>query len=735
MPSSTSPAVIGRYRIDALLGRGAFSEVYRAYDPQLDREVALKVPNVASERFLREARAAARLRHPHIVPVYDVGTEGDVRFLAARLISGQTLEEFLRNGPVEPQKAARIVGNLANALAYAHKQGIVHRDVKPANVMIDDKGAVFLLDFGLAHLRDEAEKITHDGTVLGTPAYIAPENAAGRKGDPLPASDQYSLGVVLYELLTGRVPFEGDAAVVLNKVLTQEPPSPSDVNDDVPLDLEVICLKAMARKPEDRYADCRELANDLRRFLEDEIILARPLGVLGRMWRWAKREPWFAGGVALATVSFLIGVSVPITLYVRTSIAKAEQEKARDDALAKKKEAEDGKRLADENAEKARQAAAEAEKATEEAKKQEQIAIEETAKAKREAEEAARAEQELKQRQGLTNHYQYVASLIRAQAETDPAKARALLDEVPAEMRGFEWRWLQVDPKKAPLQVVPATVTGITRMIPLDKGTLLLVEHPKGTDLYDVRKPAEAKLIVPAEPILATDGSIQTDRVAAIVGETRVVVSSLREGKQIASIPVADGKITAVALSSDGKTLATLTATGKLILWDADKGNELRSLKDLSGNERLRFSPDGRFLLTCSDKGAKLWEVESTKEAPVFTSVDEAIASEVFSPDSKRLSLSMPDGHVRTWNLEKKNVPVRLGRPPKAVCLAYSPDGKTLATGDATGNVHLWNAATGQEVVVLGKQNAAIVSLCWVADGTVLLSLCKDGSVMTSHAP
>jgi WD40 repeat protein len=279
-PPRDLPERIGRFQVRARLGAGSFGAVYLVYDPQLDREMALKVPQPgtlqnpqALERFLREARAAGRLNHPHIVPVYEAGGgdgQGDpAYYIASAYIPGRTLEQALADGAIDFRQAARVAQALAEALAYAHGLGIVHRDVKPSNVLLDEQGEAFLMDFGLAHRLYAATKnLTHAGMVLGTPAYMAPEQAAGRQGAPLPASDQYSLGAVLYEMLTGHTPFSGTPQVVLYHTLHSTPPAPRSLNPTIPPELERICLKAMARQPEERYSTCQELAEDLRRWLE-----------------------------------------------------------------------------------------------------------------------------------------------------------------------------------------------------------------------------------------------------------------------------------------------------------------------------------------------------------------------------------------------------------------------------------------------------------------------------------
>lgn len=277
---------LGRFRIIGVLGEGQHATVYRAWDEMLEREVALKVPRPgvlrserSLERFLGEARAQARLRHPRIVPVYEAGRAGDRHYIAMALIEGQSLADRLaEGGAMAPTEAAGAAAELAEALAYAHAQGVVHRDVKPANIRIDGAGAVHLMDFGIAYRPDSNEVPLKPGTILGTPAYVAPEQAESGRRDPLPASDQYSLGAVFYELLCGRPPFLGPASYVLFQATHHAVPSPRTVEPKVPRALASICLKALARDPERRYADCQALADDLRRWLVGENPQARRKG-------------------------------------------------------------------------------------------------------------------------------------------------------------------------------------------------------------------------------------------------------------------------------------------------------------------------------------------------------------------------------------------------------------------------------------------------------------------------
>jgi hypothetical protein len=327
------PQSIGRFQVRAELGSGAFGMVYRAYDPQLDREVALKVPRAGTlstpqrvSRFLREGRTAARLFHPHIVPVYDAGQDGGHFYIASAFIEGRTLADALGDGPFDFRRAAEVVHDLARALAYAHGERVVHRDVKPANVMLDGAGRPHLMDFGLARRQEGDEKLTQDGAVMGTPAYMAPELAAGEGTEAGPACDQYSLGVLLYELLAGAAPFAGPVDLVLYHAAHTEPRPPRALRPEVPSDLQTICLKAMAKRPADRYADCRALADDVRRWQEGEPIRARRPGLVERAARWCRREPALTAAVAAAALCLLAVAGIATAMARHDAAARRNAE-------------------------------------------------------------------------------------------------------------------------------------------------------------------------------------------------------------------------------------------------------------------------------------------------------------------------------------------------------------------------------------------------------------------------
>jgi serine/threonine protein kinase len=276
--------IAGRYRLEASIGAGGMAEVFRAFDTTLDRPVAVKIlaPQYAKDpgfvgRFRREAQAAARLNHPNVVGVYDSGSDDGTHYIVMEFIEGRTLADFLsRGGRLAPTKAVEIAQRIADALEAAHAQGVIHRDIKSANVMVTRSGVVKVMDFGIARIAEGAENVTQTAAVLGTASYLSPEQAQGRPVDA--RSDIYSLGVVLYEMLVGAPPFSGDTAMaVAYRHVHENPPLPSSKNPDVPPALDAVVMRALAKNPANRYATAGEFREDLERVASGERVSATPL--------------------------------------------------------------------------------------------------------------------------------------------------------------------------------------------------------------------------------------------------------------------------------------------------------------------------------------------------------------------------------------------------------------------------------------------------------------------------
>jgi serine/threonine-protein kinase len=335
-------AAIAGYDILGVLGRGAMGVVYKAKQRGLNRSVALKMILAGGHasahelaRFRSEAESVAQLQHPNIVQIYAVGESDGRPYFSLEYVEGTTLDRKVRDNPLPPREAAQICKLLASAMDYAHQRGIIHRDLKPSNVLVANDGTPKISDFGLAkRIAEEDSGVTRAGTVLGTPSYMAPEQAEGKNNQLGPRSDIYSLGAVLYDLLTGRAPFRGTTMLdTLDQVRTREPVPPLQLAPSTPRDLETICLKCLQKDPARRYQTGGELAADLERFLKGEPILARPVGRVERTWRWCKRNPRSAVLVA-AVVLLVVGWGASASglawsLDIQKGIADGKTEEAR----------------------------------------------------------------------------------------------------------------------------------------------------------------------------------------------------------------------------------------------------------------------------------------------------------------------------------------------------------------------------------------------------------------------
>ncbi len=344
---------IGDYETISILGQGGMGVVYKARQLSLNRLVALKMIRNAEfanedqvRRFQNEAEAVATLDHPGIVPIYEVGSYEDQRYFSMKLVEGQGLDKKLEDLAKDPRTAVRVVAEVADAVSHAHQRGILHRDLKPANILLDSQGHAHVTDFGLAKRIEEDAGLTVSGAIMGTPSYMAPEQAAGHSSLVTTASDVYGLGAILYAVLTGRAPFAADSVMnTLDQVRNRPPQPPTRLNAKLPRDLEVICLKCLEKDPRHRYASAQALSDDLNRWLRGEPIAAQPVGQIVRLRMWAKRKPALAGLSAALIAASIAGV-IGVTWQWREAVSQRNQARiARDEAIqqeqaARKAEAE-----------------------------------------------------------------------------------------------------------------------------------------------------------------------------------------------------------------------------------------------------------------------------------------------------------------------------------------------------------------------------------------------------------
>lgn len=689
------PAIAG-YEVLAHINSGGMGSVYKARDLKLDRLVAIKLPRRelvddadGRERFLREARSAAKLRHPNICPIHEIGEVEGCPYIAMGFIAGPTLRERTQRLPPTARAAAEVIARLARAVEDAHQHGVVHRDIKPANVLIEsESGEPILTDFGLAmELAGADARMTQTGQLMGTPAYMAPEQAAGDIRSLGPAVDIYALGAMLYELLCGRPPFEGSVGEILSQLQNTEPVSPRKRAPRLHRDIETICLKAISKFPKDRYESAAALADDLERFVAGEAILARPPGLARQVVRRLGRSP-------VATTAVAISLAV-ILITGMLAIASGQQQR-RLNQLREQLDRQVSQLDEVQEAEFQRQL-----------ESLEQLAGQIGALEPAEKEKAAAQVTD-----GLRTAIERRLNVERL-AETEPAALRALigaLQQRDATAGKRLSRRLAV--KLAGWDIVPALDGGppeLAQVFPAkfqvaaDKDAL--IRRPFATNVHfsnvaSSRVPVSSNFRVEAEFANAWESS---DEFGVVLGSA--------QGHT--------GEVVALDVSHDGNYLASAARDETAIVWDLQQRRLVASRHGRGGINKIAFGQDGRLLAIC--QGGQLYFYDWRKDSVIAT-----FKAFFFRVSADRQLLAAFDGHqirIHSLTTGEELCAIANETTHSTGMHLLGNDRQTLATAELPANVVIWDWTTGEVQRALSLADGIKVSALALSETAQLIAV------------
>jgi eukaryotic-like serine/threonine-protein kinase len=716
---------IGDYELIDEIARGGMGIVFLARHRSLNRRVALKMlradalaTEADQERFLREAQAAAKLDHPNIVPIFEVGQHEGHNYFSMKLVEGNSLARRLPDFASDQRAAAKLMATVARAVRHAHERGILHRDLKPSNILVDDQGQPHVSDFGLAKWVEDDSELTQSGAILGTPSYMAPEQALGKKGGATTATDVYGLGAILYTLLTGRPPFQADSVLeTIEDVKGREPDPPSTVNWRVDRDLETICLKCLEKEPARRYRSAQDVADELERWLRGEPIKARRVGPLEQTWRWCRRNPKPSALLTAMTVLAVCAVvGFLLALNARNAVAKVNRELLMHDRLTRRKLF-----LAD---------------------------------------------------------IQRASDLMKSNKIT---KARKLLARHrplagAVDERGFEWYYLwrlcnlgrqtlrghdgdvyhaEFSPDGQVLATCSRDRTIRLWEVASGKTRLVLTGHsnevnyvtfaPDGLSLASASEDETVNIWDPATGRIRHTLSAHRNEVVSVLYTRdgcrlvscdrggQVILWDPATGRQQLSFDVSDKWVEAMAISGDGTTLAV--GGNGVGLWDLATGRKKLILDESNSSCKcVMFNHTGR-LVTTNGNGIRCWDAQIGKRVGGLGELGPTLFSVCQHPDPRWMAWADAQGIVGFWDAPTGYAGKILTGQGRVWCVTFAPDGRTLATASRDGTVKLWDFARDRDRYVIPVPSPKVNSIAFSPDGQTLFGAGGDGTVWSWEMP